>query len=310
MATPSPDVLAQLLGPSWRGIPFPLVRLHNGGSNDLVEHKRPDQDGFHVEATGANNLVFAATIPFRNGVLAGPSELWNGRTLYPDVFRAFLLACADKSTGELIHPELGQINVKCRRFDWEYDANRRDGCDFDVEWIQSLDEGEFIGSISEPSPVSAAVALATQLDSDVAALSPPPPELVPYTASFSDMMRSLQAIPDTAALLSKQIGGVFHKIAAKIDALEDAMVRLNNVRYWPIVEGLEHLRSSIFDLEKTFGKDHKVIREYVVMRRTTLATLARLLGQKIDDLIRLNPLLVEDLNVPAGARVKFYITKG
>jgi prophage DNA circulation protein len=300
------DVLSQLQGPSWRGVPFPMVRLHNAGGNDLVEHRRPDQDGFPVEATGSNNLVFSTIIPFRNGVLPAPSELWNGRVLYPDVFRAFLGACADKSTGVLIHPELGPQNVKCRHYEWEYVPERRDGCDFTVEWIQSLNDGDFIGSISEPSPIAAATALATQLDADLGALTPPPPELANQTVSFSDMMRSLQAIPDTVTLLSMEIGGAIHRIAAKIDAVEDAVVRLNNVRYWPIVDGLEHLRASIFDLEKKLGTDKKVIRQYVVQKKSSLAIVARLVNNSIEDVMRLNRELLDEPTIPAGTPVRYY----
>ncbi len=301
------DVLSQLQGTSWRGVPFPYVRMHNAGGSDLVEHRRPDQNGFPVEAMGANNLVFSATIPFRNGVLPAPSELWNGRVLYPDVFRAFVAACADDSTGVLIHPELGPQNCKCRRFEWEYTPERRDGCDFTAEWIQSLNDGDFIGSISEPSPIAAATALATQLDQDLGELTPPPPELAAQPVSFADMMRSLQAIPDTATLLSMQIGGALHKVAAKIDAVEAAMVRLNNVRYWPIVDGAEHLRASIYDLNKTLALQKRLIREYVVKTKSSLAIVARLVGNSIEDVMRLNRELLDKPTVIAGTRVRYYL---
>ena len=62
------DVLEELIGPAWRGVPFPLVHMDTAGSTDMVEHKRPDQDGWHVESTGANNLVVSASIPFRNNI--------------------------------------------------------------------------------------------------------------------------------------------------------------------------------------------------------------------------------------------------
>jgi hypothetical protein len=121
------------------------------------------------------------------------------------------------------------------------------------------------------------------------------------------MMRSLQAIPDTAALLSKQAGGILHRIAAQIDRLLDAFDRLNNVRYWPIVDGLEHLRASIFDLQQSFAVDQKVMREYIVRKDTTISVLSSLLKQKIDDFIRLNPLLLENPVVPANTHVRFYV---
>jgi len=304
--TTSLDVLEQLIGPEWRGIPFPLLGMRTSGSTDMVEHKRPDQDGFHVEATGANNLVITATIPFRNSLRAAPSEKWAGQTLFPDIFRRFVAACANAMTGELVHPDLGKLNVKCRTFNWNYDPNKRDGCDFDVEWVQSLDDGEFIGSISVYSPVATGIAVASKLDEQIVIMFPAPPELLEDPVSFSDMMRSLQAIPDTATLLSKQVGGIFHRIVAKLDRLEDALARFNATRWWPIVDGMEHLRATVFDLQRKFAVDHKAIREYLVRVPSTLAVLAQLLDQKLDDMIRLNRDKLEKPVIPAGARVKYY----
>jgi len=284
-----------------------MTALDNSGGADLVEHKRPDQDGYHVESTGANNLVITATIPFRNNIRPAASEKWLGRTPYPELFRAFLAACVDTTTGPLMHPELGQLEVKCRNYHWRYDPNRRDGCDFDVEWVRTVDDGDFLGAISEPSPVATAIALATQLDEQVVELFPPPPELAEDPVSFSEMMRSLQAIPDTATLLSKQIGGIFHRVAAKLDRLEDAMARFNATRWWPIVDGMEHLRAAVFDLQRKFAVDHKAIREYQVRIPSTMAVLAQLLNNKIDDMIRLNRDKLEKPVIPAGARVKYYL---
>lgn len=303
--TQSLDVLAQLVGPEWRDVPFPLVSLRNAGGHDLVEHKRPGKSKYHVENTGENNMVFSATIPFRNNIRPAPSEKWFGRTPYPELFRAFLDACRDPTTGPLIHPELGRVYVKCRNFEWFYDANRRDGGDFDVEWIESplnLDEPPTF----EPSPVASAFALAQQLDEQILELVPPPPELEEDAASFSDLVRFLQAIPDTFTLLSRRIGGIFHRIASKLDRLEQAMKRFVATRWWPIVDGMEHFRAVVFDLERKFGAGAKPIREYVVLIDSTMATLAQILGQEIDDMIRLNRDLMAKPVIRRGTRVKYY----
>ena len=301
-----PDVLQQLLGAEWRGIPFPMGHMDTALSNDLVQHKRPDQVGYHVECTGTNNLIVTATIPFRNNIRPAPSEKWFGRVLYPELYRAFFSACADGSTGPFVHPELGQLNVKCRHMRSRFDSSRRDGIDVDVEWEQSLDDGEFIGAISQPSPVAVATSLATQLDEQVSELVPPPPEMQEDPISFEEMMRSLQAIPDTATLLSHQVAGMFNRITAKIDRLEDAMARFNTVRYWPIVDAIEHMRATVFDMQRKFAVDEKVIREYLVLSPLTLTAIAQILKQNIDDMIRLNRNLIEDPVIDRGTRVKYY----
>lgn len=300
------DILQNLIGPEWRGVPFPLVRMRTSGSNDLVQHKHPDQDGFHVECTGANNRTIEAEIPFLNNLRPAPSEKWLGRTPYPELFRAFILACVDKTSGPLVHPEFGELNVKCERWSFELAPSPRDGAIVHVEWIESVDDGNFLGSYTQPSPVASAVALASQLDDQITELTPPPPELQEDPASFSDMMRFLQSVPDTATLLSKQVGGMFGRAAAKLDRLDEAMKRFNTVRWWPIVDGAEHLRASLFDMEKKFGVDQKVMREYIVRAPATLSMLAQILGQDVDAMIRLNRNFMSKPVVPAGARVKYY----
>jgi hypothetical protein len=304
--TQSVDILEQLVGPEWKNVPFPMSQLRNAGGADLIEHKRPGKNKYHVESTGTNNLVIATTIPFRNNIVPGPSEKWSGRKPYPELFRAFLDACEEGTTGPLIHPELGRIYCKARHWDWTYDPNRRDGVDFEVEWIESPLELDKPPTF-EPSPVASAIALAEQLDEQLVELQPPPPELLEDPVSFSDLFRSLQAFPDTFTLMSKKIGGVFHRVAAKLDRLEQAMKRFIDTRWWPILDGMEHLRAVTFDLERKFGSNARPIREFLVRVPSTMATLAQLLQQDMDEMIRLNRNYMDKPVVPRGARVKYYL---
>lgn len=306
------DVLAKLLAPFWRTVPFPLVKFNTELSQDQVEHKMPDADGAHVEATGRNNLVISATIPFRNGVTTGPSEAWHGRVLYPDLFREFFSACADKTSGPLVHPELGRLTCKCKSMRWDYDPMRRDGVDVDVSWTESRDESDNIaGYLAQPSPVAEAATVAQDLDLllEQYARTRTPIEL-DDGSSFTDLITGLQSIPDTITLTSQRIGGYLSGIAAKLDRLDAAIKRVNDVSIWPIVQGAEHLRHSVNKIaqqpEKTAPLKRLVV--YRVRRDTTVAQLARLLKQRVDELIRINPDLSSDPVVTAGTEVRYYVT--
>jgi hypothetical protein len=107
--------------------------------------------------------------------------------------------------------------------------------------------------------------------------------------------------------MSKKIGGVFHRVAAKLDRLEQAMKRFIDTRWWPILDGMEHLRAVTFDLERKFGSNARPIREFLVRVPSTMATLAQLLQQDMDEMIRLNRNYMDKPVVPRGARVKYYL---
>lgn len=303
------DVLAQLDGCSWRGVPFPLVSLEDSFEHDGVDHEWVDRDGGHVEATGRKVMPISMTIPFRNGTAPGRNELWGGRVLYPDVFNAFRLAFADRTSGELIHPELGRLICKPKTFRRTFDVMKRDGCDVSVTWKQSDDnESDLVDAFSQPSPIGSAKALAADLDQLVGELHPAPLPPDDPSPSFSDMMNGLQALADAPGKLSQQIGGAIDNIAGKIDRLNDAVDRLNNVRLWPIKHALEHLASVNIDLRKNLLSNGQTVKVFRVDTATTIASLSARLKTSIGDLIKLNPGLANTAKVERETLVRYYAT--
>lgn len=307
MADPT-DLLAQLNGCSWRDVPFPVVSLEDGFEHDHADHEFVDRDGGHVEATGRKIATFAMSIPFRNGIAAGRNELWGGRLLYPDVFNAFRLACADRTSGVLMHPEIGRLTCKVKTFKRTFDVQRRDGCDVQVTWKQSDDnEADLVEALSRPSPIATARVLAADLDQLSAELNPPPLPPDDPSPSFSDMMNSLQAAIDAPAKLSQQIGGAIDNIAGKIDRLNDAVDRLNSVRLWPIKHAIDHLRSVNLDLSRNLLRTGKTVRVFQTDADTTLSILSHRLNMTVGDLVKLNPGIVGSPKIPRDTFIRYYV---
>ncbi|MCK9357684.1 MAG: DNA circularization N-terminal domain-containing protein [Dehalococcoidia bacterium] len=128
------EVLAQLLPLTWRGIEVPCIRMGTACGNRLAEHEQYAVPASDVENGGRKSAKHSFTIPFRRLIL-GYSEL------YPRTFRQFLKALLNPDVGKLQHPEFGLID--CQVGDWSFDwvAEKRDGCDLQVTFIETNENG-------------------------------------------------------------------------------------------------------------------------------------------------------------------------
>lgn len=293
------DALSQLQPASWRGVPFPATALEVSFEQDHAEHKFPDRDGANVEPTGRAPQVLTATIPFRTGVVPGKSEnQLNGRALYPDVFRAFYVGCADRTTGDLIHPDLGKLRVKVKTFKVRWDPTRRDGVDADVTWVESDDNEQGLQqALSAPSTVQSIMSLAADLD-DLSRQMNPPYQPSQQGVTFAQFATSIRAIFDQTGLAVQRIGGVIDGFSAELDRLTESVNRVRSAGLWPILQAVNHLQSSLVDVRNTViagvGVDNsRPLRRKATVVDMTIAGIASSLGNSIQEIVSLNPLLLD-----------------
>src|SRR5450631_3336877 len=207
-AASTDDLFAALIQMSWKGIAFPYIETDLELRQDLAIHKFVDRDGAHIEGTGRAPIQFTARIPFINGLQTGKNENWP-RTLYPTVWKQFFAACADKSTGLLIHPELGEFTCKPESIHTRWAADARGGVYVNATWLET-DDGinELDRNLAAVSPTSNVQQAAAALDQQILTLNPnivPKPYTPPIT--FQDMVRSVRAVFDQGTLLQKQYAG-------------------------------------------------------------------------------------------------------
>lgn len=304
------NVLDNLREFKWKSISFPVSRVHVTLAHDLVEHKFWAQDGANVEATGRAPLIIGATIHFRNTLARGRQESWG--FLYPNTFRNFFAASADRTTGILEHPELGEINCKLRQAEITHTAERRDGVDVEASWVETRETENTKSAFTSTSPAVGATAAAIDLDANLTNynLAPPLPKTGVWVGGFAPTIRSLASVGDQVSLLSRQIGGQVASVNYRLNQMEAFFNSVRNVQNTPIIQSIQRMRAATYNLQQKLLQKQRETRIYVVPVTKTLASIVvDLTGNTISDLVKLNPSLVGFATVPRGTAVRYYAPK-
>lgn len=159
------DVYKQLPRLSWRGIVVPVASRSATFSHDNVSHKFVYRDNELVEALGARNWTFSYTIPMREDIVRGPYL-----NLFTRTMPEFILACRDRTPGDLEDPVLGVFRARCTSLAGTSDVTRRDGDDLQVEFIHApeIDDIDLLSGGAQD--VRGAAEDARSLDDAVAAV--------------------------------------------------------------------------------------------------------------------------------------------
>lgn len=298
---------SQLLECQWRSIGIPVSSFHVKISQSIAKHQRPDQDGARIESTGREPLVFSATIPFRNNISKGKNESWG--VLYPDTHRKFLAAMADRSAGTLQHPSLGLILCKAVSCDSSLESGKRDGEDVTAEWIETRDEDDILNAVlSQSSPIGTAVLNAIDLDTRLSQTNFGGFDPDANDISFEEALRRVAGVFDKASLLSRKSFGIIDRIVYRIDTIKNAVVALRDPQNWPLKEALSKLKDSVLALKRAALAGQKDVRIYIVPAPSTLGNIAAKLKNRVGDIIRLNPSLVNTPQVPAKTVVRYFVS--
>ena len=303
----------QLLEFQWRGIGFPVAEFAVDLRQDQTIHKIVDKDGAHVEGTGRHPLQFTARVPFLNGLSSGLAETWglsNNWTLYPTVWRQFFQACADKSTGDLQHPELGVITCKCESARTRWAADVRTGVWVDVTWIESDDSAiQLTEALQKESPIATVSSVGAALD---AYLSDPTnlkaPELPTFPTTFGDFVNAIRGTIDQTTILQRSFAGRIDNLIYQATSIEDALDRSVNANAlnWPVTQACEQMKSAAYVLKATIGTKSKTVALYTVPKDSTLGQIAATLGADLGPLMALNVAFVGAGVVPGGSVVRYY----
>jgi len=299
------DVLKDLQAFSWRGIEFPVTKMRLSISQSLAEHQYWGFDGARIEATGREPLIFTASIPFLNGIVPGKAERWG--VLYPDTFRRFLAAMADRSTGALIHPEMGDLSAKphSATVDWS-GAEHRDGAVVEATWVETLVEAYDLTAIDNPSPIAAAEIAALDLDASTADLRELAPTLPEFERTFEDDLNAIAAVGDQIAIFKQRAVGRIDSVIYRTKQVRDSALRAKNALTWSVIQDATRLATSMTDIRKSLSKSNRDVMLYSVPKASTLASLVQATGVPVEELLALNPQLAEAPIVRAGTVVRYY----
>lgn len=269
-------------------------------TQDLAEHKYPYRDVALIEGMGRASNVYKFSIPFRNGVA-------NHAFLYPDKWREFLTACADKKGGKLLHPEFGVVNVKCRSVQTSYDSMRRDGVDVEVEFVETLvkaDEDALL--FGGNSPAAAALAAAYDFDGEI---NDGGYKLVYPVSVKPDLLSAMKALNGLLAQISLGIGNIgaaFDGVLGGIDEMIQTLEGENNPALAAAIAAATAAYAATLQLAQTVTGGSRDVSQAIIVRDANISAAAGALGQSLPDFLKLNPALGTETSLRAGTTVLIY----
>lgn len=303
-----PDLFSSnLLEATFRGIPFPVIDFRMSISQDIAEHKRPDQDGAWVESTGRNPIKFNATIPFIVGLSRGPNENWSlSVPLYPERHRQFLAAMADRTAGELQHPSFGKVDVKPVTCSSDLTADMRGGERVEAEWIEANESESDSEGLFRRDPAIDGMWAAKSLD----ALLSTRPDIQKADPdkriSLSEAFDRIVGVVDRATLFVKQTLGRIDRLTYRLNTLHRALVDLEDPKTWEIRDRIERLNLALKKIPRVLFKGEIGQSSYVVPKDMTVGELAARLNTEAGLLIQSNHQLANKPTVPKGTLIVFW----
>lgn len=292
------DALRHLPRLSFRGIVVPVMgELTARFSQDSVEHKYIYRDGALVESTGARNWIFSYTIPFRQDIAKGPY-----RDLYTVTLPQFVLACRDRSPGELIDPDLGVFQAKPTDFTRTLDPSKRDGADVRVEFTHApnADDEDLLVDLPDLSSIESQASALDQIAAvqDWEQYEPPEPTVDPFSA--------IDGLGQQLLFAADRVSNKLDDVAFRAEKLEKTIDKLENPQLWPIRRSSRRLRGSIARVaEKGQNPGQRVL---VILNRyeRTVSAVAAEAGMTVQQILELNPALAALGIVPANTTVRRY----
>lgn len=321
---PQPTLFEQLLPCTWRGIFFPVSSMKVSFSQDVVEHKYWGVDAADVESTGRAPMQIEATIPFVNGIVPGKGEKWG--VLYPTEFRKFVQAFADRTTGDLQHPELGFITCKAVSIDFSHDAQTRDGVMVTARWVETIAE-QSKDFDPDHTPIQAADIAALDLDASSADILGLAPEAAFPEESFESLVNKATGFVDSITTTATLLANKPAQVRYRIQTFQDSVERLKNVLTWGATESCERIKSAMHDLDAAFSSKvtvthsggstppappgttpgKKIARFKTPARMNLAGILAHVSATTtFDELVSLNPILVSRIEVAEGTVIRYY----
>ena len=302
-------LFSSLLELRWKEISIPYVRLGTRLRQDLAIHKFADRDGAFVEGTGRAPLEITARIPLITGLKSGPNEHWQ-RPLYPFTWRKLFDVCADRQSGVLQHPELGDLTCKLESMSTEWEANVRGGVYCDLAWIESDDTGvDLDQDLSAPSPLASLAAAASDLDLQLTQVDPSiAPSLPVFSQSYVALFSFVRGAVDQTTILQQQYAGRINELIGNARAVQLSlnMADNSNALNWPIRQQTDLMIASGYALQQSLLTKGRPIGFYTTLKDSTLAQVSNTLGANVGDIIILNRNYAGQAVVPSGSVVRFY----
>ena len=214
-----------MLSPTKLGdVEFPSLSFNEKGSHSLVVHLFPYLNNARVENTGFGPRQWTLIGVLTNNIFPSKSESWGAGTLYPYVWDQLKALLQTTTTQILVHPEVGEVNVKVVDYDYTLHGDKpRDGVMVMMKFIETIGDDQSLQQTNgiDDAPGSLLDGSANALDNAIGKsfndprLSPPGTSLQGLFTQIAGYIRNITNFPNMAITslnaqaigLSSTIGG-------------------------------------------------------------------------------------------------------
>ncbi len=307
---PFPTAALEQRALSWRGTVAPCMSVEAE-----FEHRLAIRRYYKVDSAGHANTGLEP------GDIRGQLALVNTPDVpdwYPSRWQSFRKLLTDGLPGDLVHPDLGKLYARVKRFRYKLSPETSAGTIVEVDWTQSLRDVETATKFDD-SKAGAAEA-AKNADEAMEALGLPYPDGM----ASNDLFGSIQAVFDQATGFFIDINGSVNKLVAQIDEIQSALDSLvlaaystalsaaerdpivNAVERWVLEDSLLQLRAILLQTVQDNTQGARATLSTTTSRAVDVATLAAELGADIGSLIDLNPSASASPLIPKGTQIKYF----
>jgi prophage DNA circulation protein len=269
--------------------------------HSLPVRQYPYVDGDGHDHTGRRSAVMPVQLLFWNTLILEQP----GIILFPSVFNEWLQRLLDGRSGNLEHPIFGNRRARVMRGSVPLVADVRDGVTVDVTFIETLDEPEQQIPFSGPETSVAASALAAQSACDEFDIDYPDGQ-----SDGTDLVSAVRGVIGQLDSTATQIDGTINRVMGNVVRMLDDAEALNDHNAYAAVDNLTTLWAGLKQLKEHLPvKLQRAVGSAVTDTTTTLDKIARLRGNKLEDIINLNPVLLAEPFVLKGTRYLYFLDK-
>jgi prophage DNA circulation protein len=270
------------------------------------EHSLPVRSYPYVDGDGHDNTGRrSATMPVQLLFLNTLTLEQPGVILFPSVFNQWLERLLDGRAGNLEHPIFGNRRARVARGSVPLVSEVRDGVIVDVTFVETLDEPEQQVQFSGPETSVAASALAAQEACDEYDIDYPDGE-----SDGTDLVSAVRGVIGQLDSTATQIDGTLNRVMGNVTRMLDDAEALNDHHAYAAVDNLTTLWAGLRQLKEHLPVQlQRAVGEAATDATTTLDKIARLRGNRLEDIVNLNPQLLAEPAVPKGVRYKYFLDK-
>ncbi len=281
--------------------PVPCKSAGFTWEHSLPERPYPYIDGDGHDHTGRRSLVMPVTLYFLNTLQLEVGD----RVLFPAAYNNYIERFLDGRAGNLEHPIAGNRRARVKNGSVALSAEVRSGVIVDVTFVETLDEPEQQVPFADVTVSSTVVAQAAQLACEEFGINYPDGEI-----DGLDLVSAVRSVIGQVGSTALQIEGRINQVQGAVVRMLDDAEALNDHNAYAAVDNLTLLWKSLKELKEHIPvKLQRAVGEATTQNPATLDKLARQHANDLQDIINLNPTLLENPLVPKGARYKYYLDK-